>query len=101
MIPENGRFEFLGHVVLNANNTPIPVGTTHIVVLSGSDYTNETGILGFKETTGSALQVTAISAGKFVRLYTAIVPGVSQLLTGTVGTVATSITQVSFFRYSL
>ena len=102
MIPENGKFEFLGHVTIAASDTAVPLGTTHIVAVTGTtatDVVNEAGILAFKTATGQSLQVTVIPTGRFVRLYSNIIPGTGVLWTGTVGTVTSTITQVSFFRW--
>ena len=46
MIPENGKFEFLGHVTVTASDTAVPLGTTHIVAVTGTtatDVVNEAG----------------------------------------------------------
>lgn len=105
MIPENGRFEFLGSTgTLSATETSIPVGTTHIIAgntLAAANLSEQYGILAFKATSGGATQITGIPIGKFVRLYTTIVPGTSVLVTGTVGSIASTVTQVSFFKWSL
>lgn len=106
MIPENGRFEFLGSTApLSATETSIPVGTTHIIAgntILAANLSEQYGILAFKAVSGSpTTQITGIPIGKFVRLYTTIVPGTSVLVTGTVGGIASTVTQVSFFKWSL
>ena len=95
MIPENGKFKFLSHVTLDANNTPVPVGTTHIMCGTAT-ATNIVGILGAKFD-GSTLVKLLVPLGVFFRLSN-VVGGLSNFLTEGTGVVST-VTSVTFFKW--
>jgi hypothetical protein len=105
MIPENGVFVYINHVSLTTTPFTVPENTTHIVVCTGNSGTllqDEAGILGFRKTNVAANEVIAIPCGEFVRLFTNITPGVSQLFkTTAVGGIVPNIDQVSFYRWEI
>jgi hypothetical protein len=105
MIPENGVFTFISHVTLSTTATTIPLGTTHILVSSGTTgalLQDENGILGFKVNSGASNQILGIPCGEFVRLFTNLTPGTSLLFkTTAVGGVVPNIDQVTFYKWEI
>lgn len=105
MIPENGVFVYISHTALSTTHFTVPENTTHIVVCTGNTgalLQDESGILGFRKTAADANEVMVIPCGEFVRLFTNITPGVSQLFkTTAVGGVVPNIDQVTFYRWEL
>lgn len=105
MIPENGVFVYINHVALTTTPFTVPENTTHIVVCTGNSgilLQDEAGILGFRKTNTAANEVIAIPCGEFVRLFTNITPGVSQLFkTTAVGGIVPNIDQVSFYKWEI
>lgn len=106
MIPENGRFEYLGHTILTSAGTEysIPLGTTHIVALNDAQTANLTdvyGILGWKTVANGTARYSAIPVGEFFRLPILMVPGISVVFFSTSSTPPATIKQISFYKWSL
>lgn len=97
MTPHNGRFMFVSHVTLSANDTLVPVGTTHCVFASATTA-DVYGLLGV-ELDGTNLNKLQVPLGQFVRIGS-IIPGTSNMKTEG-NTPATSVTSVTFYRWEL